>query len=100
MPHNGTMRGGGGCSHGQSNPIAINYGNLWENCNGTCNPPKFQGNKTSGQLANVFPILRLGPKVLPLQEAALNVTMELKHETKAVDVVIQFVLTFGNSATL
>ena len=36
---------------------------------------------------------------LQLQEAALNITMELKHETKAADVVTQLVLTLGNSAT-
>ena len=45
-------------------------------------------------------IVQPGPKALQLQEAALNITMKLKHETKAADVVIQLVLTLGNRATL
>ena len=45
-------------------------------------------------------IVQLGPKALQLQEAALNITMELNHETNAADVVFQFVLVLGNGATL
>ena len=39
-------------------------------------------------------------RISGLQQAALNITMKLKHEPKAADVVIQFVLPLGNSATL
>ena len=41
-----------------------------------------------------------GPQVSQLLKAILNITMELKHEPKVADSVIQFVLPLGNSATL
>ena len=40
------------------------------------------------------------PQVSKLQEATLNITMELKHELKAADTVTQSVLPHGNSKTL
>ena len=43
---------------------------------------------------------QLGRTASHMQEPALNIIRELKHETKAADVIIQFVLTLGNSATL
>ena len=63
--------------------------------------PQETRNDSSGQLANVVSLhVRLGAKVLRLQEAALDITTECKHETKAADVAIQFVLTPGNGAIL
>ena len=53
----------------------------------------------SGQLAKFsLCIVQLRPK--ELQQAAIDIIMECKHETKVADVVILFVLTLGNSATL
>ena len=41
-------------------------------------------------------LFKHGPQVAQLQAAAFNITMELKHEPKAADIVIQFVLLLGN----
>ena len=38
--------------------------------------------------------------VSQLQEATLNITIELKQEPKAADVAIPFVLPLGNGATV
>ena len=60
-----------------------------------------EGNITSGPLATVFLcIIQHGAKALPFQEAALDITVEVQHETKAADVVIQIVLRLGHNATL
>ena len=43
---------------------------------------------SSRQLAQIFFSHTKGPWAAQLQEAPLNITMELKHEPKAADVVI------------
>ena len=71
---------------------------LWENCriivmvHATLINPKETTLLDSWPTFSLY-IVQLGPKALQLQEAALNVTSELKDETKAVAVVIQFVLS-------
>ena len=45
-------------------------------------------------------LFKHGPQVSQSLQATLNITMELKHEPKAADSVIQFVLPHGNSAAL
>ena len=51
--------------------------------------------------SDIFPFSHTkGPRAAQLQEAPLNITMELKHEPKAADVVIQFVLPLRNRPTL
>ena len=45
-------------------------------------------------------LFKHGPQVSQLWHATLNITMEGKHEPKAADIVIQFVLLLRNSPTL
>ena len=40
-------------------------------------------------------LFKHGPQVSQLREATLNIAMELKHETKVADIIIQFVLSLG-----
>ena len=42
-------------------------------------------------------LFKHGPQVSQLQQVTLNITIKLKHELKAADVVIPFVLLLGNS---
>ena len=53
------------------------------------------GCTSSGQVAQILSLHHSkGPQAAQLQQAPLNITRESKHEPKAADVVIQFVLPF------
>ena len=106
-PHR--CRGGGGnCGLGGSNPIAKNCGKIAEkwrklrkiaeklrkNCNVVSGPPEPSRCNNSGQVAQNSQNFTETNSLwaVQLQEAPLNITVELQHEPKAADVVIQFVL--------
>ena len=90
--------GGKNCGLGGSNPIAKNCGKiaekLRENCDVVSGPPEPSRCNNSGQVAQNSPNFTETNSLwaLQLQELPLNITVELQHEPKAADVVIQFVL--------
>ena len=105
------MKGQGGgknCGLGGSNPIAKNCGKIAEklrriaencgklrkNCDVVSGPPEPSRCNNSGQVAQNSPNFTETNSLwaLQLQELPLNITVELQHEPKAADVVIQFVL--------
>ena len=108
--------GGGDCGLGGSNPIAKNCGKiagklrkncgeiagklrkiagkLRKNCGVVSGPPEPSRCYSSGQVAQNSQNFTEtnSPWTVQLQEAPLDITVELQHEPKAADVVIQFVL--------
>ena len=68
--------------------------NLRKNCDVVSGPPEPSRCNNSGQVAqNSHNFTETNsPWAVQLQEAPLNITVELQHEPKAADVVIQFVL--------
>ena len=97
----GWRLGGGGSNceklRGNCKEIAENCGKIAENCDTISNPPQPSRCNNSGQVKGIFSFGHSkGPRAAQLQEAPLNITMKLKHEPKAVDVVIQFVLSLRN----
>ena len=93
--------GGGGCGLRGSNAIAKNCGKTAEDC-GKIAIPGEQPSLTHkvqqfGQVAQIFSLGHTkGPRAAQLQEAPLNITMELEHESKEAVVVVQFVLPLRN----
>ena len=102
------VKGGGGCGQGGSNPIARSCAKLQkiaENRGKIVAPqpnlPKPQGATLLHRWLRMFLCLfKYGPQAPQLLQATLNITMELKLEPNAADIVIQFVLLLGKSATL
>ena len=100
--------GGGNCGLGGSNPIAKNCGKiagklrkiaencgkLRKNCDVVSGPPEPSRCNNSGQVAQNSQNFTETNSLwaVQLQEAPLNITVELQYEPKAADVVIQFVL--------
>ena len=67
---------------------------LRKNCDVVSGPPEPSRCNNSGQVAQNSPNFTETNSLwaLQLQELPLNITVELQHEPKAADVVIQFVL--------
>ena len=67
---------------------------LQENCDVVSSPPEASRCNSSGQVAQNSQNFTEtnSPWAVQLQEAPLDITVELQHEPKAADVVIQFVL--------
>ena len=76
---------------GKSRKIA---GKLRKNCDVVSGPPEPSRCYSSGQVAQNSQNFTEtnSPWTVQLQEAPLEITVELQHEPKAADVVIQFVL--------
>ena len=74
--------------------IAENCGKLRKNCDVVSGPPEPSRCYNSGQVAQNSQNFTEtnSPWTVQLQEAPLNITVELQHEPKAADVVIGFVL--------
>ena len=96
--HSAIGRGGGDCGLGGSNPIAEKLRKIAEklrkNCDVVSGPPEPSRCYSSGQVAQNSQNFTEtnSPWTVQLQEAPLDITVELQHEPKAADVVIQFVL--------
>ena len=99
----GELRSGGvksNCEKLRENcgKIAENCGKiaekLQENCDVVSSPPEASRCNSSGQVAQNSQNFTEtnSPWAVQLQEAPLDITVELQHEPKAADVVIQFVL--------
>ena len=102
------IRGGGDCGLGGSiqlrkiaEKLRKNCGKLWkiagklrENCDVVSGPPQPSRCNNSEQVAQNSQNFTETNSLwaVQLQEAPLNITVELQHEPKAADVVIQFVL--------
>ena len=69
-------------------------GKLRKNCDVVSGPPEPSRCYSSGQVAQNSQNFTetISPWTVQLQEAPLDITVELQHEPKAADVVIQFVL--------
>ena len=86
-----SCRGGGEL---RSGGVESNCGKLRKNCDVVSGPPEPSRCNNSGQVAQNSPNFTETNSLwaLQLQELPLNITVELQHEPKAADVVIQFVL--------
>ena len=88
-------RGGEGrCGHGASDPIAIHCGKTAGKLRWRQQPSLAMREQHFWTVADGFPLHRTA------RFSGIKITMQLKHEVKAADVVIHFVLTLGDSATL